>query len=152
MKPVSRVLTALLLAAPASFYAASLEIVREGLAVNLVHSELGHVYGHKQGALKVRDTRKTLALNAKLGAEFAVKARMRIDHGKMSAAAVVLDDRDFFLFGGSAGKMKLQRRDLTRFPSQDDGKSRSGGLLLDERVGCSCPDGQQTADGTIRCI
>jgi hypothetical protein len=50
----------------------------------------------------------------------------------------------------SAGKGK-QRRDLTVFISKDDGKTWSGGLLLDERVGCSYPDAQQAADGTIYC-
>lgn len=48
----------------------------------------------------------------------------------------------------SAGKGK-QRRELTAFISRDDGKSWSGGLVLDERVGCSYPDAQQAADGTI---
>ena len=50
----------------------------------------------------------------------------------------------------SAGKGK-QRRDLTAFISRDDGKTWSGGLVLDERVGCSYPDAEQTADGTIYC-
>jgi hypothetical protein len=48
----------------------------------------------------------------------------------------------------SGGKAK-QRRELTAFISKDDGKTWSGGLVLDERVGCSYPDAQQTADGTI---
>ena len=48
----------------------------------------------------------------------------------------------------SAGKAK-QRRELTAFISKDDGKTWSGGLVLDERVGCSYPDAQQAADGTI---
>lgn len=48
----------------------------------------------------------------------------------------------------SAGKGK-QRRELTAFISKDDGKTWSDGFILDERVGCSYPDAQQTADGTI---
>jgi hypothetical protein len=108
MQPVFFVLGALLLAAPASLQAGSLDIVREGRAINLVHPEPGHAYGNKQGALEVRDPRKTFALDVKLGAEFVVKARMRIENAKMSASAVVFDDRDFFLFGGAAGKMRLQ--------------------------------------------
>ncbi len=48
----------------------------------------------------------------------------------------------------SAGKAK-QRRNLTAFISKDDGKTWSGGLVLDERVGCSYPDAQQGAGGTI---
>jgi hypothetical protein len=45
--------------------------------------------------------------------------------------------------------MKKQRRELTAFLSQDDGRSWSKGLVIDERVGCSYPDAEQTADGTI---
>ncbi len=48
----------------------------------------------------------------------------------------------------SAGKGR-QRRDLTAFISKDDGRTWSGGLVLDDRVGCSYPDAQQVADGTI---
>ncbi|HSG70322.1 MAG TPA: sialidase family protein, partial [Planctomycetaceae bacterium] len=44
------------------------------------------------------------------------------------------------------------RSHLTAFVSTDDGKSWSGGLLLDERGGVSYPDGQQTPDGLIRII
>ena len=48
----------------------------------------------------------------------------------------------------SGGKAK-QRRDLTAFISEDDGQTWSGGLILDERVGCSYPDVQPTDDGTL---
>jgi len=48
----------------------------------------------------------------------------------------------------SAGKGK-QRRELTAFISKDDGTTWRGGLVIDERVGCSYPDAQQAADGTI---
>jgi predicted neuraminidase len=44
---------------------------------------------------------------------------------------------------------KKQRRELTAFISQDDGRSWSSGLVVDERIGCTYPDAQQTADGTI---
>ncbi|MBX7207249.1 MAG: glycoside hydrolase [Verrucomicrobiaceae bacterium] len=44
---------------------------------------------------------------------------------------------------------KKLRRELTAFLSQDDGRSWSKGLMIDERVGCSYPDAQQAADGTI---
>lgn len=47
---------------------------------------------------------------------------------------------------------KTGRSHLTAFVSEDDGKSWTGGLLLDERSGVSYPDGQQTADGRIRII
>lgn len=47
---------------------------------------------------------------------------------------------------------RTSRSQLTAYLSRDDGKSWTGGLLLDERLGASYPDGQQTADGLIRII
>lgn len=47
---------------------------------------------------------------------------------------------------------KTARSHLMAFISRDDGKSWGGGLMLDERLGVSYPDGQQTADGLIRVI
>jgi hypothetical protein len=47
---------------------------------------------------------------------------------------------------------KTGRAHLTAFVSTDDGKTWTGGLLLDERNGVSYPDGQQTPDGLIRII
>jgi hypothetical protein len=44
------------------------------------------------------------------------------------------------------------RSHLTAYISKDDGKTWSGGLMLDERSGVSYPDGQQTPDGHIRII
>jgi len=41
------------------------------------------------------------------------------------------------------------RSHLTAFVSDDDGRTWKGGLLLEERVGASYPDGVQAADGTI---
>jgi len=45
--------------------------------------------------------------------------------------------------------IKTGRSHLMAFLSQDDGESWSRGLLLDQRLGVSYPDGQQTSDGTI---
>jgi hypothetical protein len=42
-----------------------------------------------------------------------------------------------------------ERSHLTAYLSDDDGTTWSGGLLLDERVAVSYPDGDQAADGTI---
>jgi hypothetical protein len=47
---------------------------------------------------------------------------------------------------------KTGRSHLQAFISKDDGKTWSGGLMLDERVGVSYPDGQQMPDGLIRII
>jgi hypothetical protein len=41
---------------------------------------------------------------------------------------------------------------LTAYLSKDDGKTWTGGLMLDERLGVSYPDGQQTPDGLIHII
>ena len=108
MKPTIALFAACLLAPLASLHAASLDIVRDGKVINLVHPEPGHAYASKSGAVEVRDPRKVFAMDAKLGAEFTVKARMRIDNAQKSAAAVVFDEKDLFLFGGSVGKMMFQ--------------------------------------------
>ncbi len=42
-----------------------------------------------------------------------------------------------------------RRSHLTAMLSEDDGKNWEGGLVLDERVGVSYPDGFQAPDGTI---
>jgi len=47
---------------------------------------------------------------------------------------------------------KIGRSHLTAFVSDDDGKTWTGGLLLDERGGVSYPDGKQNPDGTIYII
>lgn len=44
------------------------------------------------------------------------------------------------------------RSHLTAYVSDDDGRTWSGGLLLDERPGVSYPDGQQGEDGRIHII
>lgn len=44
------------------------------------------------------------------------------------------------------------RSHLTAYVSKDDGKTWNGGLMLDERLGVSYPDGQQASDGLIRII
>jgi hypothetical protein len=47
---------------------------------------------------------------------------------------------------------RIDRSHLTAYVSKDDGKTWSGGILLDERAGVSYPDGEQTPDGLIRVI
>jgi len=47
---------------------------------------------------------------------------------------------------------RTNRKLLTAYVSTDDGRSWTGGLVLDERVGVSYPDGQETADGLIRIV
>ena len=47
---------------------------------------------------------------------------------------------------------RTSRSHLTAYLSKDDGKTWTGGLMLDERLGVSYPDGQQTPDGLIRIV
>jgi hypothetical protein len=124
----------LLLAPSASLDAADLNIVREGKVINLVHPEPGNSYASKNGAVEVRDPRKVFAMDAKLGTEFTVKARISIENALQSAAAVVFDEKDLFLFGGSAGKMLFQS---ARFKGVklDRGESKGARLFVLERNG-----------------
>ena len=47
---------------------------------------------------------------------------------------------------------RTERSHLTAYLSEDDGKTWSGGLMLDERSGVSYPDGVESPDGTIYLI
>ncbi|MEI9895196.1 MAG: sialidase family protein [Chthoniobacter sp.] len=67
----------------------------------------------------------------------------------------------FFIRRLASGKLLLVRHNspntksrshLTAYLSDDDGKTWTGGLLLDERLGVSYPDGVQDKDGVIRVI
>jgi len=53
-------------------------------------------------------------------------------------------------FASPEGKGK--RSHLSAFLSTDDGQHWEGGLLLDERLGVSYPDGDQAPDGTIHIV
>jgi len=63
-----------------------------------------------------------------------------------------LDSGNLLLVKHGPFDRKTGRSHLMAFISKDDGKTWSGGLMLDERVGVSYPDGQQTPDGLIRII
>lgn len=103
---LSRQQSVLLLLVPfTALHAGSLDIVREGKVLNLVHPEPGHAYASKQGSAEVRDPRRIFAIDAKLGPIFTLKARMRIERAEYSAATIVLDEKEMFGFGGAAGKM-----------------------------------------------
>ena len=54
-----------------------------------------------------------------------------------------------FVKHGELREKTEKRSHLRAFLSDDDGKTWKGGLLLDERVNISYPDGDQTKDGTI---
>ena len=67
----------------------------------------------------------------------------------------------FFIRRLISGKLLLVRHNppemkgrshLTAYLSDDDGKTWTGGLLLDERLAVSYPDGAQDKDGVIRVI
>ena len=63
-----------------------------------------------------------------------------------------LSSGNLLLVKHGAVDQRIGRSHLTAFVSQDDGKTWTGGLLLDKRNGVSYPDGQQTDDGLIRII
>lgn len=54
-----------------------------------------------------------------------------------------------WLHGAGVHEPRTFRARLVAYLSEDDGRSWRGGLVLDERVGVSYPDGDQAADGTI---
>ncbi|MES2693295.1 MAG: sialidase family protein [Verrucomicrobiota bacterium] len=54
-----------------------------------------------------------------------------------------------WLKGQPVPKAKIGRSHLAAYLSADDGKTWTGGLMLDERTNVSYPDGDQAADGRI---
>jgi predicted neuraminidase len=67
----------------------------------------------------------------------------------------------FFILRLRSGKLLLvthnppegkKRSHLVAHLSDDDGRTWSGGLMIDERVGVSYPDGVQAPDGTVYLI
>lgn len=60
-----------------------------------------------------------------------------------------LSSGSFLLVKHGPIDMQIGRSHLMAFISKDDGQTWSNGLLLDERVGISYPDGQQSKDGII---
>lgn len=61
-----------------------------------------------------------------------------------------LSSGNLLLVKHGAIEVKTGRSHLMAFISKDDGQTWSKGLLLDERLGVSYPDGQEESDGTIR--
>jgi hypothetical protein len=70
-------------------------------------------------------------------------------------------DSRFFIRRLASGNLVLVKHDppdkksrshLTAYLSKDDGRTWMGGLMLDERLGVSYPDGVQGSDGIIRVI
>lgn len=54
-----------------------------------------------------------------------------------------------WLHGGGVAETRTFRARLVAYLSDDDGKTWRGGLVLDERVAVSYPDGDQHPDGTV---
>ncbi|MBA4182195.1 MAG: exo-alpha-sialidase, partial [Anaerolinea sp.] len=98
-------------------------------------------------------------------AAYGIGTSTSTDGGKTWAAgketAIPHVNSRFFVRRLSSGKLllvtheppdKKSRSHLTARLSDDDGKTWKGGLVIDERVGVSYPDGVQAADGTVSLI
>jgi predicted neuraminidase len=92
----------------------------------------------------------------------SVSADRGVTWPELTPSAIAHPSARFFITRLSSGNLllvkhgpidtRIGRSHLTAFVSADDGRTWSGGLLLDERDGVSYPDGQQTPDGLIRII
>jgi len=77
--------------------------------------------------------------------------------GEMYMEGENVANKRFFLRRLASGALLMVRNNgpdakrshLTAFVSDDDGETWQGGLLIEERVGVSYPDGVQAPDGTI---
>ncbi len=98
--------------------------------------------------------------------KYGIGESLSFDQGKtwpeLQPSAILHTPSRFFIRRLSSGNILLvkhgpldiatSRSHLTAYLSEDDGRSWKGGLMLDERLGVSYPDGQQTADGLIRIV
>jgi hypothetical protein len=97
---------------------------------------------------------------------YGIGESVSTDHGKtwpeLKPSGILHTPSRFFISRLASGNLLLvkhgpldtrtSRSHLTAYVSKDDGQTWGGGLMLDDRNGISYPDGQQTADGTIRLI
>ena len=109
-----------------------------------------------------RDGSVWLLVRTKYGIGESISTDRGMTWPELKPAAIHHATARFFISRLASGNLLLvkhgpvesrtSRSHLTAFISTDDGRTWSGGLMLDERHGVSYPDGQQTADGLIRVI
>ncbi len=109
-----------------------------------------------------RDGSLWLLARTKYGIGESVSTDRGVTWPDLKPSAIPHPSARFFVRRLKSGKLLLVkhgaidkrrgRSHLTAYVSADDGKTWTGGLLLDERAGVSYPDGQQTDDGLIRII
>ena len=109
-----------------------------------------------------RDGSLWLLARTRYGIGESVSADRGVTWPDLKPSAISHPSARFFVTRLKSGKLLLVkhgaidkrtgRSHLTAFLSADDGRTWTGGLLLDERAGVSYPDGQQTDDGLIRII
>jgi len=98
--------------------------------------------------------------------KYGIGESVSMDRGKtwaeLKPSSIVHPTARFFIRRLASGNLLLVkhgqldtrtgRSHLTAFISTDDGHTWGGGLMLDEHLGVSYPDGQQTPDGLIHII
>jgi hypothetical protein len=109
-----------------------------------------------------RDGSIWLLVRTKYGIGESISTDRGVTWPELKPAAIRHATARFFISRLASGNLLLvkhgpldlrtSRSHLTAFISTDDGRTWSGGLMLDERLGVSYPDGQQTPDGLIRII
>ncbi|MBA7550149.1 hypothetical protein ES705_42656 [subsurface metagenome] len=86
------------------------------------------------------------------GKTWSEVSRSSIQHATARFFIRRLNSGKLLLVKHGAIEERIGRSHLMAFISDDDGKTWSGGLMLDERSGVSYPDGMQSPDGTIYII
>ncbi|MBC8350401.1 MAG: exo-alpha-sialidase [Planctomycetes bacterium] len=109
-----------------------------------------------------RDGSLWLLARTKYGIGESVSADRGATWPELKPSSILHTPARFFIRRLASGNLLLvkhgpldtraSRSHLTAYLSRDDGGTWSGGLMLDERLGVSYPDGQQTPDGLIRII
>jgi hypothetical protein len=96
-----------------SVRAETLDIIRNGQTSHLLHPEEGGTFPNADGPVELRGNwkgqgakeRQIFAVDATLGPNFTLKARMRLENADTSATTIEFDNTEQFGFGGVSRKM-----------------------------------------------
>ncbi len=87
---------------------ATVEVVRDGQPLHLIHTNPGYVFASGAGGAVLFDFRATFPVVARLGEEFEARIRMRVRNASGSGASVVLDGLSNFGLEGGERRMWLK--------------------------------------------
>jgi hypothetical protein len=105
MQKMNKTALVLILTGWCQAVAGTVEVVREGKALNLLSPDPGYVFQTVEGALALRRQETTFFIKAKLGTAFTVRVRMALPEARGAKPALVFDGVNSLAFEG--GQIRL---------------------------------------------